>query len=215
MEEGKNGSAERPDWMNNDRDRGMVTRGDREYLFSQDEYEKEAARNKRYRIRERISNALFDFNILNRVEDRDVKEIFESFDDADFVRTEVIEFIYRSVYLTISQDESVEEELEKLLRLSIQSAEHGRGNIADVTVDIHIDREEGDTEELIQKFIGGRASAGEFSFLMRNELIETLDQASQAGRDITLQVGDEEVTVFESDDLEGFRSGEEDPTEES
>ena len=67
-----------------ERDRGILTEHDRRYLLG--EFEGELSENaeyqKRYQIRQRIRNAIIDFQIISGgLDARDVNHLFEEFDE--------------------------------------------------------------------------------------------------------------------------------------
>ncbi|WP_458209288.1 hypothetical protein [Haladaptatus sp. NG-SE-30] len=67
-----------------DRDRGILTPSDREYLIGRkSDYTEHSKKQKRNRIRRRLRNAILDFTILfEHLEDRDRETVFNPDDDA-------------------------------------------------------------------------------------------------------------------------------------
>lgn len=201
-------SERQPEWMKFERKRGIITEKDREFLIHPGDYSKEAARNKRYRIRERIKNSLYDFSLLTELKDNDVKRTFESMDDKGYVLRAATEFLYRGLCLISDKTDSTEGELlEETLKRSIESAEHERGNIATTNIKINIDREEADSDELMQRLIGGRGTNNEFAYLMKSESIgSTFEELAKADKPIVIQDEDEEEIVMESETIQEMAS---------
>lgn len=123
--------------MDRDRDRGILTPTDREFLLGESEIESksQSERNARARIRKRLRNAVLDFPILlEHLEDRDLKQVF----DPDVLWHEIDVAIPAGIGLLYLDDEEV---FETRVLHGIKSAEIRKGYDADVTVDIEVDRE--------------------------------------------------------------------------
>jgi hypothetical protein len=74
MEEDSN-NTEKPPWEIVDRDRGIFTKDDREYLLDEKELEGQYERNTRYRIRQRIIQSLLDIALMAEVDTEDKSQI--------------------------------------------------------------------------------------------------------------------------------------------
>lgn len=76
-----------------DRKRGIITPNDREFLLGESDIEpnSQSERIKRFRIRERVANALRDFQHLRRLEQADLNQIVSQFDEDEL--NELIEDI--------------------------------------------------------------------------------------------------------------------------
>jgi hypothetical protein len=66
-----------------ERKRGIITPKDREFLLGESDIEpnSQSERNKRFRIRERMANALRDFQYLRQLEQGDLNQIVSQFDE--------------------------------------------------------------------------------------------------------------------------------------
>ncbi|MBB6647982.1 hypothetical protein [Halobellus ruber] len=115
-----------------DRERGILTRKDRELLMDEPEdtnTNAQAVRNRRYQIRKRVKNSIKDFDILSRCwEKRDRELVFESLvNNKRGYLKEVGIFLYLGF-----QDLGAGKK--RFLKEVIEEAEHRRGNAVDVTV---------------------------------------------------------------------------------
>lgn len=158
-----------------DRDRGILTTADREYLCGEREYSSEQSeRDARYRIRKRVKNSILDFSILlNHLQDPDRKQIFQSnfpqkpdsggdpdisLDDFEEIvekhrfqdsMSNAIGFLYLATM-------DVNWRVESAFSDGIKQAEEKRGFVVDdVSVDISVSRKEAGIDELIKRFEEG------------------------------------------------------------
>lgn len=78
--------AVRPVWTEADRDRGILTQHDREYLLESQELEGQDERNARYRIRQRVFQSLYDMALISEhLDDNDLAKIADDIqEDAEF-----------------------------------------------------------------------------------------------------------------------------------
>ncbi|WP_058367397.1 hypothetical protein [Haloparvum sedimenti] len=167
-----------PDWQKRDRKRGIITEDDRTFLAegleeeSEEGPDKQTIRDKRYRIRERMKNALLDFNYLVNVKGEDREKVFEYLVDEG---GPTVQSIFELLYLGITDlGGDTEEGLELegfagvLERAIIESERRERNYIANVTVNIDIERTRPDTETVLDKMLAGQGSIEEFVYFMEN-----------------------------------------------
>lgn len=64
-----------------ERERGIYTALDREFIRGETDYDGQDRRNARYRVRERTKNALRDLSLVLDLEDRDWRRVRESLSD--------------------------------------------------------------------------------------------------------------------------------------
>lgn len=168
------------------RPRGILTKKDREYLLNKDEYEPKSQSEKRYRIRNRVTNSFKDFIFLEYfTSDEDREKIFEElfYKDrtlADPVVT-ALSFIYSGAELS-------DQDFEQLVHHSIEERELEKNpdDLIDVSVDIEINREQPSVEDVIDRFIEKEATEEDFRFILRHQdvrapkrLLEELEKADK------------------------------------
>lgn len=165
-------------WRQRDRKRGIITEDDRAFLAegiggqSEETPDKQTIRDKRYRIRERMKNALLDFNYLGNIEGEDRKKVFEYLvDKGGPTLQSIFEFVYLGITdLGEDTDQGLElEGFRALLERAIIEAERRERNyIAKVSVKIDIERTRPDTETVLEKMLAGRGSIEEFMYYIDN-----------------------------------------------
>ena len=133
-----------------DRDRGILTVEDRRFLVGEMDYENpQSARRTRARIRQRVTNALLDFELLRQLEDRDRNQIFE---DQEFggAFASSYSFLYDGLLRYWEDYEHVDMNLRIYLEQAIQNGDFARGYRTEFTM--KTSREELDEpEEIFQR----------------------------------------------------------------
>lgn len=167
-----------------DRPRGFLTDRDRQYLWGQKKYEKQASALSQCRqdIRQRTENGLLDLAYLHRLEEGQAKQIYRSLDENaeswEFRKAvaSLIEFIYSNV----NQPERwIENAVEGGIADAVQPNDSGRWGLTNVTATITIE-EPYDVDELEAEFreTGGEAlTAEEVGVLVRTGRVEPSDLA--------------------------------------
>lgn len=168
--------------MSDQRDRGILSAADRSYLRGETELGSvQSERNTRSRIRDRVQDGLFDFELLAELPDREIELLFEkrlrdgsgraSFD----ALVSAIAFLYRGV-------ERTDLDFETVLREGINAAEARDDRAATVTLDATFHAL--DTDQLRAKLDRGESlSLTEIAFLYdaddfgRDELAEYFGDA--------------------------------------
>ena len=199
---GPNDEPDFPDtekWVEIERGRGIFTPKDREFLGEYSEESHSNPRSKRYRIRERLTNSIYDFEFVRFMEDRDLKTVFGNFDTPGFAASRIFEFVYKIVYST-SDEEDTENTLEASIASAIERAEHARGNMAETSVSIDIEREEADVEEIRKKLKGGELTIKEFAFALENDPEESLGILNEIGDSINMSVRPDGVEISPEDE---------------
>lgn len=168
-----------PPWRNRDRKRGIITEDDRLFLTkrfdqgSDEAPDKQTIRDKRYRIRERVKNALLDFNYLVNIEEGDREKVFKYLvDEGGPTLQSVFELLYLGI-TDLGSDTAEELDLggfQRVIERAIIEAERRERNyIANVSVNIDIQRTRPDTETLLDKMLDGKGSIEEFMYYVENE----------------------------------------------
>jgi hypothetical protein len=193
--------------MKRNRKRGIITEDDRSFLAeglpkkSDDAPDKQTIRDKRYRIRERVKNALLDFNYLVNISDEDREKVFEYLvDEGGPTLQSIFEFLYLGI---TDLGEDTEESLEldgfvRVLERSIIEAERRERNyIANVSVNIDIERTQPDPETLLDKFLEGRGSIEEFMYYIENEddRHDLFQSVAEQGNPLVVSAGSDDTMV--------------------
>lgn len=161
-----------------EKDRGIFTKGDRQYLLGEKEYSTDqAVRSKHQDIRTRIKNVIFDFNFLRRISQRDRRLIFENMDRGILLQSvsQFVAFIYSGI------DGDVEF-IEAAVEQGIFNAERGmmegyEGKSTGVEASIEL-KQEYDAEELYQMYrrgTGSQLTIEEVGILVREGYLESED----------------------------------------
>ena len=152
------------------RPRGVLTSDDRAYLLGQKDLGDQAERDTRYRIRERVKNALWDFNLLSEFQERrDREKIFEVFEDEPEFLADVLTYVFCGLYDQVGEVNEATEQFEWLLSNALRNAISDEKHLVeDVTVDISIEVRQPEVEELLEKIENSEASPAETLFLFRS-----------------------------------------------
>jgi hypothetical protein len=174
-----NSEQEPPAWRQRDRKRGIITEDDREFLAdnfteeSDQAPDKQTIRDKRYRIRERVKNALLDFNYLVNIGEEDRGKVFEYLVDEG---GPTLQSIFELLYLGITDlggdtegELDLEEFEEVLTRAIIETERRERNYIANVSININVERTRPNTETLLDKMLDGQGTIEEFMYYIENE----------------------------------------------
>ncbi|EMA18435.1 hypothetical protein [Haloarcula amylolytica] len=137
-----------------DRPRGILSTEDRKFLLGQTEYTSSSgARRRRQKIRERVTNAMLDFRILQELEARDRNQIFEGEERRDLLAggfSSGYFFLYDALARSRKDTEHIDLNLTAYLSQAIEHVEKTRGHRATLSMEIH--REElSDPEEIFER----------------------------------------------------------------
>ncbi|ELY99459.1 hypothetical protein [Natrialba asiatica] len=157
-----------------DRDRGILTPADRDFLRGEKEYSSEQSeRDARYRIRQRLMDSILDFNILvNNMDEKDREQIFESnFSKSEkppndeITEDDLQELVKKTMfingissaigffYLGVTDTGSP---FDEVLESGIEIGEEQRGYVVeDVNVSYDVSRKKTDIKKLVQKLETG------------------------------------------------------------
>lgn len=149
-------------------------------------------RDKRYRIRERIKNALLDFVFLIDIRKEDREKVFQFLsEEGGPTLQSSLEFLYLGI---TDLDGDVDEELDldlfvRMVETAITEGERlDRNYLASASVSIDVERTRPDTETLLDKMLDGRGSIEEFIYFIRNEGDRTALFASVVENEIPLVI---------------------------
>lgn len=174
-----------------ERDRGVLTPSDREFLLGKKDYNHaQAESNKKRDIRERTRNAIIDFELLFWfLEEEQSKAVFDSLDEDDIVPRlgYVIGYLYQALGLE-------EDELSRCIEESITLGEYWsgpagkseNGQLRDVSVSIDVEYDPA-TDHLKQKLEEGK-------FLTDREiglLVRSGDLSAQEMKNLRVDQADE------------------------
>lgn len=153
-----------------DRPRGMLTSADREYLQADNsDISSKSEAQKRYRIRQRVTNGLLDFSLLvNRLPERDREQIFDP-DATDAERDYFMEALHDVlIFLYLGKDGGVRG-FESMVRFALEDALAHEGTIVK-SVDVDIDFEEGISLEEAHELKRRRGIQGLLESVSRGEV---------------------------------------------
>jgi len=175
------------------RPRGILTKKDREFLISQEDFDAQTKRDKRYRIRNRVVDAYLDFQVLETfLPEEDREKIFEELREKyTFTAiSDTLQFTYSGV-------SDLDEEFEQALESVIVNHERKKNPdvIPHVSVDIDIRTEEVSVEDAINRFLEGEGTFKEFNFLMSQPdgLHQLADKVEEAERDAKMLPPEEDA----------------------
>lgn len=155
-----------------ERDPGMLTYSQREYLYDPDSVADSSVPMKRQRIRDRVRNALLDFNYLKALQPKDRKLIFSKF-DSDTERRLAVDTVLRFIYMGVREEGSIDFEsaLEMVVFTAESALDHRQGYEVK-NVDVNIDVEKVHIPNQIEAYEklerGDRLTDAELGLLARN-----------------------------------------------
>lgn len=165
-------------WSLLQNDRGIFTKGDRQYLLDEKKYSTDQAkRSKHQDLRTRIQNVVLDFNLLRYISEKDRNLIFNHIDRGMLLQSlsEFISFVYSGL-------EGDVEFIEAAVERGIFNGERGimEGYEGDSTgVEASIDlKQEYDADELYERYRSGMGSdltVEEVGILVREGYFEPED----------------------------------------
>lgn len=188
------------EWTNTDRKRGILTKGDREYLLNQDSLEGQDRRNARYRIRQRLSNALLDLALLTEVQmGEDLKQVVEKEDiDDEFITEAAVVFAYDLIRYNSRFENPIdifeimiEEALEK--RVDESSPDTGQILISQLRSEANLEVE----EELIGKTVEN--NDGELTIRLDPSSSERFDEVADSMIEQIKGVSDKEYRELDEE----------------
>lgn len=162
-----------------DRERGILTTDDRDYLTGRKSLQSDSERNTRKRIRDRVRNSLYDFEYLAAVlEERDVTQLVtesgETNEQAFDAAEDVIAFIYRMcAYAPDSPGYSTNDRFRDVLQNGIEKGLDDRHEVLDFKLDLHCGLPREAQEHLLRKvYEGDRLTLAELRELLENEYLD-------------------------------------------
>ena len=187
-----------PRWVNTDRERGIFTERDREYLMESDEYEGQTEREIRYRIRNRLTNLYYDSFYADMVSEDDLEATFDSIGESSpFLAYWLFRFGLKSIRAAVDNESDFRDNFyERCIEAAIQDIEgdssHSEASTyggvkfksVSASAEIEIERVEFDGGELREKIVQGNATQKEFEtywkFGIRKRLV---DEAVNEGKE--------------------------------
>ena len=173
--------------LHTERDRGILTERDRDYLLGEVTYQdQQQQRNRRRHIRNRLKNGIIDFGILNRLEPRDRKQIVASLNDSSIesqkdiksesdLLTEGLIGAIRFLYL-LSYDADLP--FEDILQQGVRKGEKERTGRLVSGVDLEINYSQTSPNESNERALGelaGQSLSSEEKDAVRGYLKDALD----------------------------------------
>jgi len=166
-----------------ERDRGIFTTADREYLLGERELSDQAERNTRHRIRNRLQNGIYDLGLAARLRTKDRRQVANDIFTDDFTGDSIL---YDSLGLLFHMVTNAEEgdttktteKFEEVLAGVVESVTKQENDdvIVDVTVSIDPDVQRPNIDELLERYENSEETYEEFQFLREQEEIEADEQ---------------------------------------
>lgn len=159
-------------------DRGIFTKGDRQYLLKDKEYSTDQAkRSKHQDLRTRIQNVVLDFNLLREISEQDRRLIFQHLDKGILLQS--VSTLIAFVYSGLAGDTDF---IEAAVERGIFNAERGvmegyEGETTGVEASIEL-KQEYDAEELYERYrrgVGSNLTVEEVGILVREGYLESED----------------------------------------
>jgi hypothetical protein len=188
-----------PEWVETDRPRGIFTQRDREYLENSDDFDGQTERDVRYRIRNRISELLYDSNFFQFIPPSEIEKVVESIGEGSpYLAHQLYVFGLLSLHLAVdAEGEFGEEEYEKAVSTSIRDVEETlesgplsqsslsrasseRKTHISVSVDVDIERSEFNEDKLLMTILDGSATQSQLhDYLQMGDLTKLLREANK------------------------------------
>lgn len=183
-----------------DRPRGILSTEDRKFLLGETEYSSSAgARRRRQKIRERVTHALLDFQILEYLQGRDRNQIFEGPDRRDLLAggfSSSFLFLYDALTRSRKDTEHIDMNLKVYLSQAIEHVEKTRGYRA--TLNLEIQREElSEPEKIFERLKQDgftSLNTAELDTLWFSEEVDAATFASFLNQELN---GDEEIRALD------------------
>lgn len=162
-----------------DRDRGVLSTDDRDYLTGRKNLQRDSERNARKRIRDRVRNGLYDFEYLTtNLEERDVtqlvtddgepnEQVFEAAED-------VIAFLFRMcAHAPETAGRSTDDRFREVLRNGIEKGVDERYEVLDFKLDLRYGLPREQQAQLRKKLHhGDRLTVAELREAINNEYLD-------------------------------------------
>lgn len=192
-----------------DRDQGLLTYDDREYLFGEKDVTKESEAQLRHRMRNRIENGMLDFELLlYHLNDHDYQIIFDNMLDlsqsaksrrAEFHHSSgfALAFLYYGIteYTNVNFGQLVENAIEIMGKRRPKTADNGHTRYPIASVDIDINWEEAiSPDHALERLRNGEVLTDrEIGTLVRQgdlteedwQRLQDIDPAEDLAREIT------------------------------
>lgn len=128
-----------------DRERGMLTKADREFLWDFTDPNENTRIQRRYQIRQRVTNALRDFTFLHAMREEDVKLIFEDYfnpESSDDTLEPAVIFTIEWIYFALGREEFLRQ-VENIIEWDDRISSDGTV-VAKAEIDLNIEHMEVD-----------------------------------------------------------------------
>lgn len=188
-------------WLEADRKRGILTKNDREYLLGERELEGQDERNARYRIRQRIVQALADLVLIFRELDLDDMDQIANHEQVNVDNTPVA--LNALAYRLLLYNDNITNHLEQFEEDIIQAVNYGEQPHSEAYIrpkaELDIDRIEYEKEELAEIIQSGDIPIVDAAMFLENY---GTDDSRETLRGQTAQYLIDEVLAYETDEGE-------------
>jgi hypothetical protein len=162
-----------------DRDRGVLSTDDRDYLTGRKSLQPDSERNARKRIRDRVRNGLYDFEYLTtNLEQRDVTQLVTDDGEANeqvFEAAEdVIAFLFRMcAHAPETAGRSTDDRFREVLRNGIEKGVDERYEVLDFKLDLQYGLPREQQAQIRKKLHqGDRLTVAELREAIKNEYLD-------------------------------------------
>ncbi|WP_157969472.1 hypothetical protein [Haloplanus rubicundus] len=201
------------EWVTADRQRGILTTRDRKYIRGGLELDKQAERDLRYRIRQRIKQSIYDIEGISQLYDQDeIDTIFKNLGPSNVhLAKEICSFGLRCCQAISNNSEGLSESdlFEKIISSAIKSSFRWSSSetVGSALVNIDFEIIEFSQPELKERILNGKASRAEFDKYRNHGSIRTLiAEAEERGLE-EIRVDDMGINaVYELDELKEQQS---------
>ncbi len=143
-----------------DRQRGILTTDDRDYLTGRKDLQQGSERNARKRIRDRIRNGVYDFEYLTAdLERRDINQLVREADEPNEELFDAVEdvlaFVFRMCAHAPDSEQSTDDRFRELLRNGIEKGLDQRYEVLDFNLDLQYGLPREQRERLLRKVRNG------------------------------------------------------------
>ncbi|WP_157573496.1 hypothetical protein [Haloplanus natans] len=200
------------EWVAADRQRGILTTRDRRYIKDELEIDKQAERDLRYRIRQRIKQSIYDIEGISQLYDQDeIDTIFNNLGPSNVhLAKEICSFGLRCCLAIANNTEGLSESdlFEAIISSAIKSSYRwsSKETVDSASVNIDFEIIEFSQPELKERILNGEASRAEFEKYRNHGSVGTLiAEAEERGLE-EIRVDDMGIdAVYELDELKDQR----------
>lgn len=153
-----------------ERERGILSQADREYLDGHKELSEQGERDTRYRIRKRVKNAILDFPTVGQLSENDIELISEDIKPDNLVDCMI--FFYDFLIISSEDMSEAQETFEAILETAIGAWHNFHDEeyiIKRVDINIQIEKQKANLEEITKRYYQDEATIDELNYLLDSD----------------------------------------------